>query len=151
MRPRCPPLVPGTVNAWTILAGAALGALLVMIAESISTRGSVRLYAYGLALAALAYVAFAIGGGATAWVPTEIGGGLFYLAAAVAGLRGYPLALAVGWGAHVGWDLALHGGTETEFVPLWYVSLCVGFDLVVAGAILAKNWPPARLVGRSDQ
>lgn len=139
---------PDPVNAWTILAGAALGALLVMAAGVVSERRSLRIYAYGLMLAAFVYVACAVHGGATDWIPTEIGGGLLYVAAAVAGLRGYPLALALGWGAHSGWDLILHGGSETEFVPLWYVSLCVGFDLVVAGAILAKNWPPARLADR---
>ena len=60
-------------------------------------------------------------------------------ALAVGGARRYPLLTSLGRGLHVGWDILLHGGPGTEFVPGWYVPACVGFDLVVAGAILATS------------
>jgi hypothetical protein len=49
--------------------------------------------------------------------------------------------LALGWVLHVGWDTLLHTGLGTDFVPLWYVPLCVGFDLVVAGSVLKGSLP----------
>lgn len=51
-----------------------------------------------------------------------------------AGAGGWPALLATGWLAHVGWDVLLHG-PETPFVPAVYPDLCVGFDLMVAGAL----------------
>lgn len=64
---------------------------------------------------------------------------MVFAALAVGGARRYPLLTSLGWGLHVGWDILLHGGPGTEFVPGWYVPACVGFDLVVAGAILATS------------
>jgi len=82
----------------------------------------------------------AVGGIAAAdeWIGTELGGALVFAALAVGGARRYPLLTALGWGLHVGWDILLHSGPGTGFVPGWYVPACVGFDLVVAGVILAR-------------
>ncbi len=99
-----------------------------------SPRGERRAYAQGLAIAALIYVAFALIGGATIReIGLEIGGVAFYGALAAVGLR-FPLALVIGWAAHVGWDLLLHHPAQS-WVPSWYPGACLGFDLVFAVVI----------------
>ena len=48
--------------------------------------------------------------------------------------------LAAGWAAHVAWDVLLHlSGAGAEYTPHWYPWLCVSFDLVMAGAVLASS------------
>jgi hypothetical protein len=47
--------------------------------------------------------------------------------------------LALGWTAHVAWDVGLHLDRPQVIVPAWYPLLCVGFDLVVAGFVLGSS------------
>ena len=124
-----------------ILLGAALAAVYLALAEWFG--GKLRAYQYGMGLVfvGLIYVGFATVAGAGDWISTEIGGALVFGALAVGGARRSPLLLAFGWALHVGWDVLLHVGPGTDFVPLWYVPVCVGFDLVVAGGILATSVP----------
>ena len=42
------------------------------------------------------------------------------------------LFLAIGWAAHVLWDVGWHFGESVAFVPSFYPPVCIGFDLVVA-------------------
>lgn len=89
----------------------------------------------GLLIAALIYVVFALIGGRWDYVPIEIGGVILY------GLfvwlsKKYALYwLAFGWTLHICWDVFLHSGTETGFVPSWYPGICLGYDIVIAGYI----------------
>ena len=63
-----------------------------------------------------------------------------YGGAAWLGLRRWLPALALGWAAHVVWDLALHlAGPGGAFTPPWYPWLCLGFDLPIAGAVMAQG------------
>ena len=124
-----------------ILLGAAVAAAYLALAEWIGGRLRAPLYGAGLVLVGLISVGFAAAAGASDWISTEIGGALVFGALAVGGGRRYPPLLALGWALHVGWDVLLHVGPGTEFVPPWYVPLCVGFDLVVAGGILATSVP----------
>jgi hypothetical protein len=95
-------------------------------------------YAVGLVVTAAVYVVLALRGGASArWVGIEILGFAAYGAAALIGLRSFPLLLAVGWALHVAWDVLLHlNGAGAAFTPSWYPWLCVSFDLVIAVAVL---------------
>jgi hypothetical protein len=124
-----------------ILLGAAIAAAYLALAEWLGGRLRAPLYGVGLVLVGLIYVGFAAAAGASDWISTEIGGALVFAALAVGGGSRYPLLLALGWALHVGWDALLHVGADTEWVPLWFVPLCVGFDLVVAGGILATSLP----------
>lgn len=124
-----------------LLLGIALSLGLVGLARTYPPRRERRVYAVGLGVAALFYVFFGVVGGAGArWLALESLGVLLYGAAAWGGLHGRRWLLAAGWAAHVAWDVALHlGGDGTEYTPSWYPWLCVSFDLVMAGAVLASS------------
>ena len=49
--------------------------------------------------------------------------------------RGRTL-VAAGWAAHVAFD-ALHDGGDDSLIPDWYPAMCAGYDLAVAGRLLA--------------
>ncbi len=87
-----------------------------------------RLWSFALVVATLIYVGFAIAAGES--LPRELLGVGIYLPFAAAGWRGSNLAVAAGWAAHVGWDVAVHAGGTVA--PAWYAGLCIGFDLAVA-------------------
>lgn len=118
-----------------ILIGALLGALLVRIARSRGGEAELRFLAAGLLVAGLIYIAFALAAGTGRWVTIESAGLLLYGPLAWLGRR-RPGLLALGWAAHVGWDVALHLDTAQPVVGSWYPLGCIGFDLVVAGYLL---------------
>ncbi|MGH8630747.1 MAG: DUF6010 family protein, partial [Burkholderiales bacterium] len=98
-------------------------------------------FAAGLVVAALLYVGFALAGGAQPRsLLLEFAGAVAFALLAWLGLRRSPLWLALGWGAHVGWDLGLHvGSAAPAFVPAWYPVVCTSFDLLVAAYIVARS------------
>ena len=122
------------------LIGAALAVPFSVIARSLSENRANLVYAAGLILAALVYVAFAAAGGAsTMWLAFEVCALLLYAVLAWVGLRRSIIALAIGWAAHVAWDLVVHvRGAGAQYTPDWYPWVCAGFDLVVAIAIIAR-------------
>ncbi len=124
-----------------LLLGTVLSLGLVRLARTFPPKRERRVYAVGLVIAALVYVGFGAAGGAGAqWLALETLGLLLYGAAAWAGLRGRTWLLAAGWAAHIGWDVLLHlSGAGSEYTPHWYPWLCVSFDLVMAGAVLASS------------
>ncbi|HEX6624727.1 MAG TPA: DUF6010 family protein [Pyrinomonadaceae bacterium] len=124
-----------------LLLGAVLSLALVGAARMFAPGRERLVYAVGLVLTALVYVVFAVAGGASArWAAIESLGVLLYGAAAWGGLRGLLRLLAAGWAAHVAWDVLLHlSGAGAEYTPHWYPWLCVSFDLIMAGAVLASS------------
>ncbi|MFY8274642.1 hypothetical protein AAEU32_11020 [Pseudoalteromonas sp. SSDWG2] len=87
----------------------------------------------GLIIAALIYVFFALLYANTTWLVIEFAGVgvcslLFWLA------KRYSIYfLAIGWLLHPVWDVGLHLIVQDgQFAPLWYVYLCISFDVVVA-------------------
>jgi hypothetical protein len=93
-------------------------------------------YGIGLVLTACASLLFGLGRGAPpAYVAVEAVGAALYTAAAVAGVRRWPLVLALGWTGHIAWDLVRHATNGPAFAPPWYPPLCVGFDLFLGGSI----------------
>ena len=124
-----------------LLLGAALSLALVGLARTYQPRRERRVYGVGLVIAALFYVVFgAVGGAGARWLALESLGGVLYGSAAWGGLRGQPWLLAAGWAGHVAWDVLLHlSGAGAEYTPPWYPWLCVSFDLVMAGAVLASS------------
>jgi hypothetical protein len=124
-----------------LLLGTVLSLALVGLARMYPPGRERRVYAVGLVVAALVYVVFGVAGGANAqWLALESLGVFLYGAAARGGLQGLPWLLAMGWAAHVAWDVLLHlSGAGSEYTPHWYPWLCVSFDLVMAGAVLASS------------
>ncbi len=114
---------------------------LVGLARQLPPARERRIYAVGLVITALIYVGFGLAGEANAqWLAFEILGVVLYGAAAWAGLRGRPWLLALGWAAHVAWDTVFHlSGAGAEYTPHWYPWSCVGFDLIIAVAVLASS------------
>lgn len=96
-------------------------------------------FGLGLAIASLLYVIFALAQGAARAALMEAGGVALFGAVVVAGIRWSPYWLAAGWLAHVAWDLALHPIDHSGYAPWWYPVLCIGFDLMVAGFIMAGS------------
>lgn len=113
---------------------------LVSLARKRGQEGERRIYAAGLTAAAILYFIFGLVGRANAWwLAVEGLGVIIYGAAAWAGLRGLSALLALGWAAHVAWDVLLHmSGAGAEYTPHWYPWLCLSFDLVIAAAVLAS-------------
>jgi hypothetical protein len=114
-----------------------LGAIgLVLLGRSLAPRRELLVYGIGLGVTAIAYVLFALQRGAPArHLALELVGAVLYGSAAILGTRRWPALLAVGWTAHVVWDLFLHPAGSPAFAPVWYPWFCVGFDLPVGGYI----------------
>jgi hypothetical protein len=122
-----------------IIFGAVLGGLFVLVAHRRQRQGEIRLLALGLVVAALIYIVLALAAGAgRGWVALETTGVALFGVLAWLGLRTSLWWLALGWAAHVGWDVGLHLDQAQTFVPAWYPLLCVGFDLVVSGLLLGQ-------------
>jgi hypothetical protein len=128
------------IPAIALILGSFLALALVGLARRFPPERERRIYAVGVLSAALIYVGFAVAGGAGArWLALETFGVLLYGAAAWGGLRGRPRLLALGWAAHVAWDVLLHlSGAGAEYTPHWYPWACISFDLVMAAAVLAS-------------
>jgi hypothetical protein len=90
----------------------------------------------GLLVAALIYVAFALWGRAWSYLPVELAGVLAYGLFAWCSRRFTLLWLSFGWGLHIVWDVFLHSGPQTTFVPSWYPGVCIGFDIIIAAYII---------------
>jgi len=109
---------------------------LVLVARSLAPRRELLVYGVGLGITAVAYVMHGLHRGAPApHLGLELVGAALYGSAAILGTRRWPALLALGWTAHVAWDLFLHHANGPAYAPIWYPWFCVGFDLVVGGYI----------------
>ena len=116
--------------------GVVAAAGLALCARRLGRRRELLVYGIGLVFTACAYLLFGVGRGAPpTYFAVEAVGATLYTAAAVAGVRRWPFALAFGWTGHVAWDLVLHSSNGPAFAPPWYPPLCVGFDLFLGGYI----------------
>lgn len=122
---------------------------LVLLGRSLRRRRELLVYGVGLGITAVGYVVFALLRGAPAgYLGPELVGAVLFGSAAVLGTRRWPALLAVGWTAHVVWDLLLHPASAPAYAPVWYPWFCVGFDVFVggyiAGLITEQRARPAR-------
>ncbi|HEY7505730.1 MAG TPA: DUF6010 family protein [Gemmatimonadales bacterium] len=125
-----------------ILAGAVLGAVFAVAARRLGSDGELRVFAVGLAVAALIYLGLALPTAVGRWLVVETAGVTIFGGLAWLGLR-RPGWLALGWAAHVAWDVALHLEQAQPVVGAWYPLACIGFDLIVAGFVLNAAVPSA--------
>lgn len=110
--------------------------VLVILARLLAPRREMLVYGVGLGITAVAYLGFGLQHGAPpGHLGFELAGAVIYGALAVLGARRWPALLALGWTAHVGWDLFFHYAHGPGFAPPWYAMFCVGFDLPVGGYI----------------
>ena len=108
---------------------------LVLIARTFAARRELLVYGVGLGFTAVEYVALGLLGGAPAgYLGRELVGALLFGIAALLGSRRWPALLALGWTAHVVWDLFFHE-IGSGFAPAWLPWFCVGFDLSIGGYI----------------
>jgi hypothetical protein len=109
---------------------------LVLLARYSGPRREMLVYGVGLGITAVAYVLFALHRGAPArYLALELVGAVLFGSAAVLGTRRWPALLAIGFTAHVVWDLFLHPASGLAYAPVWYPWFCVGFDLPIGGYI----------------
>jgi hypothetical protein len=114
-------------------------AFILFAKRSKSYNGEKFSYALGLGIAAAIYVGFGLFSASSYWILIELVGLLIYLPFAILGVRFSGWFLSVGWLLHTLWDLFLHGST-LDFVPSWYPSVCLGFDIFVAVYICYREW-----------
>jgi hypothetical protein len=119
------------MSAGAIAFGVILAVPYVMFASR--TRDYAWPFGLGLVAAAFVYVGFAAVALDVRQLAVELGGLFLFGIVTVLGVRYSPYLLAGGWIAHVGWDVLLRSPSN---LPWWYPPACVGFDLLVAGAIL---------------
>ncbi len=121
------------IALWLVL-GLMLGTAFVFFARACGERS---VFAYGLGIAALVYVAFALCASADfRWIVIEALGVLVYGGLAALGLYRSQGWLALGWAVHPIWDLGLQLiGGGAAFSPAWYAVSCISFDLLVAAYI----------------
>jgi hypothetical protein len=109
---------------------------LVLLARSRALPRELLVYGVGLGITAVLYVVLGLQRGAPArYLGLEVVGAVLFGSAAVLGTRRWPALLAIGWTAHVAWDLFLHPASAPAYAPVWYPWFCVGFDLFVGGYI----------------
>ena len=125
------------IALWLVL-GLVLGTAFVFFARACGERS---VFAYGLVVAALIYVAFALFGSADSrWILIEVLGVLVYGVFAALGLFRSRQWLALGWSVHPVWDLGLQLiGGGSAFSPAWYAAACISFDLLVAAYIFIRS------------
>lgn len=120
-----------------VCGGAALALPYVMYARRV--RDGRGVFGAGLTVAALVYVGFAVAGGSVQELLIELMGIVVFAVFAFLGARRSGYFLAVGWALHVSWDVLLHPRNPASYVPWWYPPVCIGFDLVVAGAVFRAS------------
>ncbi|NMG10261.1 DUF6010 family protein [Brasilonema sp. UFV-L1] len=114
-----------------------VGAIAFLALAQIQPNQESRTLAVGLVVAALIYIGFAMGGGASQlWIAIEVAGVGVYGLLAVLGLRYSKWWLMLGWMTHPLWDIKLHmANIGATFTPHWYAIACVSFDLLIAAYI----------------
>jgi hypothetical protein len=114
-------------------------ATLVLLARGAGPGRERLLLAVGLGVTGIAYLLFGLARGAPGdHLAHELLGAVLFCGAAVLGARGRPWLLALGWTAHVLWDLFFHYTHGPAFAPDWYAMFCVGFDLPVGGYVAGR-------------
>lgn len=129
-----------------IVVGAVLGGLFALLARRRGETGELRLFGLGLVVSALIYVGLALAATDARWLVVEAAGVALFAGLAWLGVQHARWWLALGWTAHVGWDVGLHLDRAQPLVGAWYPLFCVGFDLIVAGFLLsgARTTRPSR-------
>lgn len=122
-----------------LLIGILLAGLFLWGARSRGPQREPTILAFGLIVAAIIYIGFALVWGNPQWVAIEIAGLLLYTLFVLLAWRHNLIWLALGWAAHPLWDIGLHWlGQGHTVAPEWYIFACLSFDLLVAGYMITR-------------
>ncbi|MEM6399098.1 MAG: DUF6010 family protein [Cyanobacteria bacterium P01_D01_bin.116] len=121
-----------------LLIGITLAGLTILVIQILPSVIHMKIYALALIIAALIYVGFSFLSQNTAWIFTEIIGVIIFSIISFLGLKFSPWLLAMGWLIHPVWDLFIDSHKLTAFVPHWYPTVCIGYDIAFALYIALK-------------
>ncbi|MDY6900095.1 MAG: DUF6010 family protein, partial [Cyanobacteriota bacterium] len=115
--------------------GITFAGLTILAIQALPSEIHPKIYAVALIIAALIYVGFSLLSQNVTWILTETLGVIIFSLISFIGLKFSPWFLAVGWLIHPAWDLFIDNHNSTTFVPYWYPTLCIGYDIAVASYI----------------
>ena len=118
-----------------LLLGAVICGFFIVLARRFGAQREVWVYAVGLVLAAIIYLGCALRGGESRWAILALVAVALFTLSAWLGVRFSTIFLGVGWALHAGWDALMHAILSVGFVPSWYPTTCLAFDLVLAGYV----------------
>ncbi|MEW8534491.1 MAG: DUF6010 family protein [Candidatus Thiodiazotropha endolucinida] len=122
-----------------IILGILLAVPFIYLLEKLPHQKWQKTLGLGLVAVAFIYVFFAIFNSEIEWAIIELLGVAIFAVAAYPGIKKSIWFLALGWAAHVIWDIGLHSSEHIFFVPSWYPNLCIGFDLFLAVYIIYRR------------
>ena len=114
------------------LLGIVICGLFIFLARRFGAQRELRVYAFGLVVAAIIYLGFALNAGGPDWLFVQLLGVAIFTLSAWLGVRVSALFLGMGWALHAAWDWLMHTSAVAGFVPNWYPRVCLAFDLVLA-------------------
>ena len=112
--------------------GIIFAGLTILVVQAFPSRIHNNFYALALIIAASIYVAFSFLSQNTTWIFTEIIGVIIFSIIAFLGVKFSLWFLAIGWLIHPAWDLLIDNHNLTAFVPQWYPTVCIGYDIAIA-------------------
>jgi hypothetical protein len=136
--------------------GITLAGITILLIQVLPLTVDQNFYAIALITAALIYVCFSIVSQNTTWIltgerrspqapslhggvtVTELLGVIIFSIIAVIGIKISPWFLAMGWLIHPAWDLLIDNHNLNTFVPQWYPTVCIGYDIAIALYIAYK-------------
>ncbi|BAY87587.1 hypothetical protein NIES267_71110 [Calothrix parasitica NIES-267] len=118
--------------------GITLAGLTVLVAQALPPEIHHKIYAVALILAASIYVGFSFSSQHNTWIFTETIGVIIFSVIAFLGVKFSPWFLAMGWLTHPAWDLFIDNHKLNIFVPHWYPTVCIGYDIMIALCIAWK-------------
>lgn len=93
-------------------------------------------YIWAYVITVLLYVIFAAISVNMFWIMTEVLAAGFFLVFAWLSLKHSYWFLAFGWAVHTIWDNVIYDKLSAPYVPSWYPGFCLGFDLIMAVAVV---------------
>ncbi len=112
--------------------GITCAGLTILVIQAFPSNIHYKIYAVALIIAASIYVGFSFVSQNTIWILTEIIGIILFSIIAFMGIKLSPWFLAMGWLIHPVWDLLIDNHSLTIFVPQWYPTVCIGYDIAIA-------------------
>ncbi|MEO1262681.1 MAG: DUF6010 family protein [Bacteroidota bacterium] len=125
-------------SIWAVL-GILSGGIFVHFTGKFNPVAEKKILSRGLIIAATMYILFALIWGSAKWVGVETLGVLLYIPFIILGKRHHFAWIGFGWLLHPAWDFGLHFfGAGKGVAPMWYVTSCITFDILVAAYIFYK-------------
>lgn len=115
-----------------LIIGIVLAGVSILLIQVFPSGIHQKIYGIALVIAASIYVIFSFLSNNINWVFIELSGVILFGVIALLGVKFSPWFLAIGWFVHPVWDLLIDNHTSSIFVPYWYPTICIGYDLTIA-------------------